>query len=207
MTEIYDPQIFYRVATSLYDHADTLNKLHGEVFPKLSGTDQMAGNDDRGTTFSTEYDGLAGDIESTGRKLVSAINHYGSVVRQAGINHADAEKDSDVGDGKYDTPPPERPAPFGACYVVPSSAGGSLDGLLEDIGINDHLTVPIPDGDTDKLQTAGDAWSGLYDSVETQLSGKIAELISEFDDLSGEEIDVICDDLNELDSMVSDYPR
>lgn len=205
MDEVYDPQIFYDVATKLYDYAEDLNGYHQTAFGGLSGTGEMAGNCDRGTEFAEEYDELVPELETTGKDLVAALYHYGDIVRQVGINHADAEADSDIGDTGYDEPPAERSAPIGMCFAIPKSAGGSLEGLLEDVGLNEYLTVPVPDGDTDKLAKANSVWTTLSDDIGSNLVGKVSALIADFDDLYGEEIDVICDDLNGLDTEISTY--
>lgn len=205
MTDVVDPEGFYSAATDLFDLAESLSSLLGDALSELSDTGKMAGNDDRGTEFSDAYDPLVTDVESTGRDLVSALHHYGSVVRQAGINHAEAEADSDLGDGGADEPPPVPAEPLGMCYPLPASAGGSLEGLLEDIGINEHLDIPVPDGDTSKLSTAHGAWDGFHSDLSSNMVGKVAAIANRFSDLDGEDIDFIIEDLGDLDDGVTEY--
>ena len=205
MTDTVDPEVFFAAASDLYRLGEKLHSSYSTAAGGLSGTGQMAGTDERGTEFSQAYDPLVADVISIGSDLIDAIFHYGSVLRQAGINHAKADADSDLRGGIPDEAPGEESAPFAVCYNVPLSEGGSLEGLLEDIGLNDYLDIPVPDGDTEKLKTAINVWSTFGDSINSELVGEFTAIANSFSDLSGEDIDFIIEDLNDLEDGIVQY--
>ncbi|WP_016896149.1 putative toxin [Mycobacteroides abscessus] len=204
MVDTIDAQDYFDAATALFGVATALGTAHQKVIGSLSGTDSMAGTDDKGVEFSNSYDEQASAFESYGRNLIGAVQNYGRVLRQAGINHANAEADSNINGAKPPQPSADPGAAIVACYAIPKSAGGATDGLMENIGLLQKVGVPVPNGDTDKLAKAETAWSSLS-GLSSGFTGKISAAKDKIDGLNGEEIDTIVEDLEELDGLVENY--
>lgn len=204
MVDVIDAQDYFEAATALFGVATSLSSAHQKVISSLSGTDSMAGTDDKGVEFSNTYDQQTSKFESYGRNLIGAVQNYGRVLRQAGINHANAEADSNINGAKPPQPPADPGAAIMACSAIPQSAGGTSDGLMEYIGLLEKVGVPVPNGDTDKLGKAETAWSSLS-GLSSGFVGKISPIKDKIDVLNGDEIDTIVEDLEELDGLVENY--
>ncbi|ORI13121.1 hypothetical protein BJD99_00195 [Rhodococcus sp. 1163] len=206
MAETIRPQNYYNAAQAVLDVAAAVSTLHSDTMTALADTGSMAGTDDVGQEFSSAYDEQAANFESMGRNLGTAIHIYGRVLIQMGKNHAQAEADSNVnGNGEIVAPVDPGDAPFNTCFALPPSAGGEGDGLSEVIGLLQHIGVPIPNGDTDKLTTASTAWARVASDNDGTYRGRLLSASSTLDELNSEEVDIVVEDLEELNSLVDEY--
>ncbi|GAB2518025.1 hypothetical protein [Nocardia heshunensis] len=157
-----NPQAFYDAAKQLSDLAKDLATARTELTTGLAATGSMAGSTDSAKQWATGYDKRASSAVDTASRLVHSTNHLSYLINVAGYNHALANYKADTNPNKGNAPS-EPSDPNSAATVVnwvhPPAAGGrgtgletSIPDLLESIGI------PVPDGDTDKLNTAADAW-------------------------------------------------
>ncbi|MFB8004372.1 polymorphic toxin type 24 domain-containing protein [Nocardia sp. NPDC056000] len=126
----------------------------------------MAGVDETGEAWGLKYDLRAAEVLTMVSDLGEGLQKLGNVIVQAGYNHYLADYDSIL---DSTVPPAAKPAgPIPAClyYGSAPSAGGPSDGLREAadslIRLADKVGIDIPDGNTDKLQTAADAWTRLH---------------------------------------------
>ncbi|MVU82312.1 hypothetical protein GPX89_34385 [Nocardia sp. ET3-3] len=126
----------------------------------------MAGVDEAGVAWGKAYDQRVTDLLGMVSNLGEALEQIGGVIVQAGYNHYLAEYNSIVDHTGSPTAMPPVPAPSCRIYGSPPSAGGPSHGLRDDakslIRLADKVGLPVPDGDTGKLQTAADAWSRLH---------------------------------------------
>lgn len=76
---------------------------------------------------------------------------------------------------------------------------------MENIGLLEEVGIPVPDGDTDALKKAEAAWAKLGSGQSANFADKINAISAKFDELNGEEVDIIVEDLQELGSLVQDY--
>lgn len=166
----------------------------------------MAGTDETGDKFATAYDSLAGAFESLGRNLADGVHNYGCILRQAGINHATAEAQSNIGAPPPPAPPPDPGrSPLTQCMAVQSAKGGVGNGLEEVIGLLQAAGIPIPNGDTDKLNAVANALSRVASGEAPAARDQLQSASESFSELNGVEVDAIVEDLEELSSAVDSY--
>ncbi|MFB1295703.1 colicin D domain-containing protein [Mycobacterium sp. pW049] len=199
-----DPDTFYAVGKGLYEKAGKLYDAFSVNVTLLGETGSMAGTDEAGTAWAASYDLRAAEILCAVNDLTKAMENYGGVVIQAGHNHAIAEHNATPGNrGPAPAIPPE-PASTAGVLSTPPSAGGPGSGLLDNVGLMAQVGVPVPDGDTDKVSKAGDAWDRLATVYQTTT---VAEGLGvdarAFSDTKSPEVEYIVRDLEELQSATS----
>jgi len=199
-TQDVDPKTYYAVGKGLYEKAEKLYSAFDVNIKILQATGQMAGSDDAGTAWAASYDKRVGDVLGTVNDLIAAMQNYGGVVIQAGYNHAVAEHDATPNQRGPAPVKPDEPSVFAGCLAVPPSAGGSGKGLLDDaIGLVEKIGVPVPDGDTDKIGKAADAWDRLATVHETTAIAEALDVDARsFADTHSPEVDQITADLRAL---------
>ncbi len=199
-----DPQTFYAVGQGLFEKAGKLYDAFNVNIAILGETAAMAGTDDTGTAWAASYDQRVSEILAAVNDLTRAMENYGGVVIQAGHNHALAEHNATPGNnGPAPVKPPE-PVSSAGILTAPPSAGGPGSGLLDNVGLMQQVGVPVPDGDTDKVSTAADAWDRLAAVYQTTT---VAEGLGvdarAFRDTRSPEIEYIVRDLEELRDATS----
>lgn len=199
-----DPDTYYAVGKGLFEKAGKLYDAFSVNVALLGDTGSMAGTDDAGTAWAASYDLRAAEILGAVNDLTKAMENYGGVVIQAGHNHAIAEHNATPGNqGPAPARPPE-PASTAGVLSTPPSAGGPGSGLLDNVGLMAQVGVPVPDGDTDKVSKAGDAWDRLATVYQTTT---VAEGLGvdarAFSDTKSPEVEYIVRDLEELQSATS----
>jgi hypothetical protein len=137
--------------------------------------------------------------------LNKALENYGGVVIQAGYNHAIAEQNATPGNQSPAPAMPPEPASTAGVLSAPPSAGGPGRGLVDAIGLMQQVGVPVPDGDTDKVSKAADAWDRLATVYQTRTIAEGLEVDARaFRDTHSAEVEYIVRDLEELrDAMTS----
>lgn len=205
MTQDVDPETYYAVGKGLFDKAGKLYDAFAVNVNLLGETGSMAGSDDAGTAWAASYDERASEVLGAANDLVKALENYGGVIIQAGYNHAVAEHDSAPGN---QAPMPSKPADRASVdgtLTAPPSAGGPGEGLLDDsIGLVSQVGVPVPDGDTDKVAKAADAWDRLATVHQTKMIVEGLDVDARtFDDTHSPEVQYIVRDLEELREAAS----
>jgi hypothetical protein len=160
----------------------------------------MAGTDDAGKAWATSYDERVKEVLGAVNDLSKALENYGGVVMQAGYNHAVAEYNATPGNNNGPAPvmPPE-PASAAGVLSAPPSAGGPGRGLVDVIGLMQQVGVPVPDGDTDKVSTAADAWDRLATVYQTKTIAEGLDVDARtFRDTHSPEVDYIVRDVEQL---------
>ena len=144
----------------------------------------------------------ASACHDTTRKFADMLAHFGALITQAGYNHAMAEYNSDLSrtSGSAPNAPPTPPQPLDICWAEPPSSGGPGEGLDTDIpGLLNKIKVPVPDGDTDKLSLAGDAWDQFAkDDAIVGVPSKIKAISAMFATIRAPEVQDIEDHLRTL---------
>ncbi|GAA2418704.1 CdiA C-terminal domain-containing protein [Mycolicibacterium llatzerense] len=199
MTQDVDPQTYYDVGKGLYEKAGTVYNAFKTSVATLGETGSMAGSTDDGKAWAQSYDSRAADVLGAVNDLTKALENYGGVIIQAGYNHAMAEYNANP--SRKGAPPvrPADPASVAGELTAPPSAGGPGTGLIENIGVLEHIGIPVPDGDTDKLGKASTAWNQLATGPGT--TGVVQALggnAAKFRDTKSPEVDYIVKDLDEL---------
>jgi len=194
-----DTETFYAVGRGLFEKAGKLYDAFNVNVNILGGTGSMAGTDDAGKAWATSYDERVKEVLGAVNDLTRALENYGGVVMQAGYNHAVAEHNATPGDlGPAPAMPPE-PASTAGVLSAPPSAGGPGRGLVDGIGLMQQVGVPVPDGDTDKVSAAADAWDRLAAVYQTKTIADGLEVDARtFRDTHSPEVEYIVRDLGEL---------
>jgi len=199
VTQDVDPETFYLVGKRLYELAGQMYDAFAVNVAILGETGAMAGSDDAGTAWAASYDARAREILDAVNDLTVAMENYGGVVIQAGYNHAMAEHNATPGAGAPPTRPPE-PASVAGVLTAPPSAGGPGEGLIDNaLGLVDQIGVPVPDGDTDKVDKAAQAWDRLATVYATKTVPEALDVQAGiFSNTSTPEVEYIGKDLGEL---------
>jgi len=202
VTQDVDAETFYDVGRLLSGLSGSLYRVFGLAVTRLAVTGSMAGSDDDGRAWAASYDERARDILGGVNDLTAALDNYAGVMFQAGFNHAIAEYNS----GSGGAPPvkPAEPTSTAGVVMAPPSAGGPGEGLVDSaLGLVEQIGIPVPDGDTAKLEAAATARSTLAGVMFT--TGAVALLGSAaqaFANTKTAEIDLIANDLTELHSAL-----
>jgi hypothetical protein len=199
-----DPETFYGVGARLFELAGDMYDAFQVNVTILGGTGAMAGSDDAGTAWAASYDARVGEVLGAVNDLTLALENYGGVIIQAGYNHAVAEHNATPGSG---APPvkPAEPASVAGVLSAPPSAGGPGKGLIDNaIGLADQVGVPVPDGDTEKIEKAAQAWDRLATVYQTKTVVEALEVNARrFSDTKSPEVEFIARDLRELKDATS----
>ncbi len=171
----------------------------------LGETGAMAGTDDAGTAWATSYDGRATEVLGAVNDLTKALENYGGVVIQAGYNHAVAEYNATPGNQGSPPQRPPEPASVAGVLATPPSAGGPGEGLLDDaLGLVEQVGVPVPDGDTVKVEKAAQTWDRLATVYQTKTVVEALDVNARaFSDTQSPEVEFIVRDLRELSDATS----
>lgn len=199
-----DTDTYYAVGKGLFEKAGKLFDAINVNVGILGTTGSMAGTDDSGRAWATSYDERAAEVLGAANDLIAAMENYGGVIIQAGYNHAVAEHNATTGNqGAAPTKPPE-PASTAGVLTAPPSAGGPGRGLLDTVGLMQQVGVPVPDGDTDKVSNAADAWDRMATVYQTT---SIVEGLGidarTFRDTHSPEVELIVRDLDQLKDATS----
>ena len=199
MTQDVDPETFYLVGKRLYELAGQMYDAFAVNVAILGETAAMAGSDDEGTAWAASYDARVGEVLGAVNDLTLAMENYGGVVIQAGHNHAIAEHNATAGGGSPPVRPPD-PESVAGVLTAPPSAGGPGQGLIDNaLGLVDQVGVPVPDGDTDKIDKAAQSWDRLATVYQTKTVPEALDVQSGiFSNTSTPEVEYIGKDLGEL---------
>jgi hypothetical protein len=194
-----DPETFYGVGARLFELAGDMYDAFQVNVTMLGETGAMAGSDDAGTAWAASYDARVGEVLGAVNDLTLALENYGGVIIQAGYNHAVAEHNATPGAGAPPVKPPE-PVSVAGVLSAPPSAGGPGKGLIDNaIGLADQVGVPVPDGDTEKIDKAAQAWDRLATVYQTKTVVEALEVSARrFSDTKSPEVELIGRDLLEL---------
>jgi hypothetical protein len=128
------------------------------------------------------------------------MENYGRVVIQVGYNHAVAEYNSTPNNQGPLPELPLEPSSGSAELSAPPSAGGPGEGLIDSaIGLVEQIGIPVPDGDTGKVDKAASAWDRLATVHQTKTVVEALGVQARiFTDSKTPEDDYIARDLGEL---------
>ncbi len=205
MTVDVDSDTFYAVGGRLFELAGEVYDAFAVNVAILGGTGAMAGTDDAGTAWATSYDSRARDMLGAVNDLTAAMQNYGGVVIQAGYNHAVAEYNATASQRGESPQRPPEPASAAGVLSAPPSAGGPGKGLFDNaLGLVEQVGVPVPDGDTVKVDTAAQAWDRLATVYQTVTVVEALEVNARaFSDTQSPEVEFIVRDLHELRDATS----
>ncbi|MBH0776131.1 WXG100-like domain-containing protein [Nocardia bovistercoris] len=204
MTVAVDPTSYYKAATLCFDSADALWDSFRYVFSELSGCGAMAGIDEDGRKWAASYNQSAAEAVTFFESTYTALYSYGVALNDLGFTHA--RSDATL----KGTAQPERPKdPAGKAfgpYAVPAAAGGAGIGLAETaVEVLDAINCPLPDGNTDKLAKAAEAWDRLGTIYQnTNAKDKITIAGTLFTDVLSDDVIQVREDLKTLENSIGE---
>lgn len=198
------PSVYYEAATICSAAAVAFFEAVTTQFGELARhTTDMAGSIGDGKVWAGSYDQQTTETYLLFESLIGAIDNYSDILIEAGHNYALADYD---GNG----PAPQRPATpqpaLTVCPVMPPSAGGPGNGLVDDgLDLAARIGVPIPDGDADKLAKAAGCWNSLATGQATaNLPAELERAAVLFQEVTAPDVSFIDEDLRELKSSAED---
>ncbi|MFF3225009.1 hypothetical protein ACFYV7_19610 [Nocardia suismassiliense] len=199
-----DPKVYYQAATNCFDAAAALNDSFKYVFAELNSCGQMAGRDEDGRAWAASYDESARETVSFFDQTFSTLRAYGTALNDLGFEHAKSDA------ALKGTAQPDRPADapstltFGPYALPASAAGGTPQGLAKtSIEVLDAINCPLPDGNTDTLAKAADAWDRLGTIYQnTNAKDKITISASLFDGVTSKDAIQVREDLKTLETSI-----
>ena len=205
MTVDVDSDTFYAVGGRLFELAGEVYDAFAVNVGILGATGAMAGTDDAGTAWATSYDARAKEVLDTVNDLTLAMQNYGGIVIQAGYNHAVADYNATASQRGEPPQRPPEPASTAGVLATPPSAGGPGKGLFDNaLGLVEQVGVPVPDGDTVKVDTAAQAWDRLATVYQTTTVVEALEVNARaFSDTHSPEVEFIVRDLHDLRDATS----
>lgn len=200
MTQEVDSEQFYLVGKGLFDNAKSFYDAFNVNVAALGETGNMAGSDDAGTAWAQSYDARVAEVLGAVNDLTLAMENYGRVVIQVGYNHAVAEHNATPNNQGPLPELPIEPTSASAELTVPPSAGGPGEGLIDSaIGLVEQIGIPVPDGDTGKVDKAAGAWDRLATVHQTKTVVESLDVQARiFTDSKTPEDDYIAKDIGEL---------
>ncbi|WP_063126090.1 hypothetical protein [Nocardia fusca] len=202
-----DPAVYYEAATIVNRAASAFFAAYDQHLQALKGTAAMAGSAGPGKEWATSYDNQVRETNNLVSTLMLALDKYPRILNQAGYVYASSDHDPKSG-----TPAPQKPADpqlaYVSCAQPPPSAGGPGSGLIDDglelakqIGVD----LPVPDGDTDKLNTAATVWNSLAHAPgATNLPVELERAAAMFQQVTAPEVASIDEDLREIKTAAED---
>ncbi|WP_369634750.1 toxin glutamine deamidase domain-containing protein [Nocardia sp. JMUB6875] len=199
---------FYAVGRACFGLEDALQTAFLTETEALADCSGMAGVDEAGVAWGKAYDQRVTDLLGMVSDLGEALEQLGGVIVQAGYNHYLAEYNSIVDHAGPPTAMPAVPVPSCRVYGCPPSAGGPSDGLRDDakslIRLADKVGLPVPDGDTGKLQTSADAWNRLHTAHSADLASVLKNAAGVLQRNDSEDAQQLSQKLLDLQGAVDD---
>ncbi|MBL1079314.1 hypothetical protein JK358_33405 [Nocardia sp. 2] len=203
------PQAYYDAATACNNAASGLMAVFQGGFYSLRETSGMAGSVGDGKIWADSYDAQAQDLWKMSLDMVLALDGYAQVLNQAGYNHALADHDAAAG-----VPEPQQPTLNPAftggidqlIFTLPTSAGGDGRGIVDDgLELAAKVGIPIPDGDTAKLNRATELWNAMATHASvTAVATELERAAAMFEQVTSPDANFIDEDLRELKTAASD---
>ncbi|MBB4855363.1 hypothetical protein HNP40_002764 [Mycobacteroides chelonae] len=187
---------YFRIARDADDASKFLSQGVSALTLALEGTDSMAGSDVAGKQWGTEYDEAAKGINSTTAALVS----FSARLKQTACKWGES-------DGVQGSLPGEERADEGQPTTVqaaapPSAIGDSGAGLQGVIDLVGEIGIPIPNGDTGKLETAQAAWKSFADDDLRAAIDVLDAGLETIQEDKSPEIDLVEAEFNEIQNSV-----
>lgn len=199
-----DPQAYYDAAEMCAHASESIRGRVEGLRASLSQCGSMAGEYDGVKQWGSDYDQHAYDFFRAAETWVDASSTLADVAYAAGYNWAVAEHQanpSSVSGSAPIAPPPSSRSTYLQCMAPPpTSLGDNGDGLDSDVpGLLEQIGIPVPDGDSDKLTIAADAWAAFGEHSDIADAARaMATAISRFDGLDAPDVAILKDHLDVL---------
>ncbi|MFC9966054.1 deaminase domain-containing protein [Nocardia ignorata] len=200
---------YYSVGNACFGFADDLHAAFTTETGKLNNCDGMAGVDEEGKAWATDYDTRVSELLTLVADLGEAVQRLGRVAVHCGYELYMGNYNSIINPVSPPTAIPAMPTVERRFYGAPCKAGADLQGGLRDaaddvIGLANKVGIAIPDGDTDQLQAAAEAWNRLQHDYTAQLSSVLTKAATLMDTCDADDARAIAEKLRGLEGVVTD---
>ncbi|QLY29937.1 hypothetical protein [Nocardia huaxiensis] len=199
---------YYAAGKACSDLADALQVAFLAETYAMGSCGGMAGVDEEGVEWGKDYDQRVTELLTLAADLGEGLQRFGKVIIENGYTHYLADYNSVLNPTAPPTAMPATPTPEIKYYGSPPSAGGPSGGLRDDfaslIKFADEVGIPVPDGDTDKLQTAADAWKRLQTNYTANLASVLTNAATVMDGCDPADAIAIAAKLRTLQTAVDD---
>ncbi|MFD7846104.1 hypothetical protein ACFV4K_24565 [Nocardia sp. NPDC059764] len=200
-----DPSVYYDAATIINKAGAAYFSVFQTQLGVLQDTKEMSGTVGDCAEWGKSYDQKADSAYGLISNLLAAIDSYTTILIDAGYNHAVADYPPDSG-GLAPTKPATPPPAMSVCPLMPASAGGKGNGLIDDgLDLVAKIGVPVPDGDTGKLLKAAGAWTEMATSdAAIKLSSELERAAALFQTVTAPEVEFISGDIRSMKDAAAD---
>ncbi|MFI6773619.1 polymorphic toxin type 34 domain-containing protein [Nocardia sp. NPDC050412] len=165
-----DPQTYYDAAAKCGTINSEILTALSTLWNSLQDSGQMAGSYDKAAKWAAEYDDNATDLLSTCASMSNALANFSNILNTAGNNWVYSNWKANPDPSKGAAPTPPFHVPQGVVFQnditpAPSAFGGTAKGLDTSVpGLLDQIGYTVPNGDTDRVKSAGEAWKKFAES-------------------------------------------
>ncbi|MEV0076695.1 hypothetical protein AB0H58_09810 [Nocardia neocaledoniensis] len=200
---------YYSVGNACFGLADDLHTAFDTETGKLNNCDGMAGVDEEGKSWATDYDARVAELLTLVADLGEAVQKLGRVAVHCGYELYLANYRSIINPTSPPAAMPAMPTVERRFYGAPCKAGADLQGGLRDaaddvIGLANKVGIAIPDGDTDQLQSAAEAWNRLQHNYTAELVSVLTKAADLMDTCDADDARAIAGKLRGLEGVVGD---
>ncbi|MDO3650543.1 hypothetical protein [Nocardia mangyaensis] len=200
---------YYSVGNACFGLADALHTAFTTETGTLNNCDGMAGTDEEGQSWAVDYDTRVSELLTLVAALGEGVQRLGRVAVHCGHELALADYNSIVNPVSGPPALPPMPTVERRFYGAPCKAGADLQGGLRDavddvIGLANKVGIAIPDGDTDQLQTAAEAWDRLQNNYSAHFEAVLTKAATLMDSCDAEDARAIAEKLRGLQMVVDD---
>ncbi|WP_328409453.1 polymorphic toxin type 34 domain-containing protein [Nocardia sp. NBC_00403] len=165
-----DPQTYYDAAAKCGKVNSAVLSALSTLWNSLQDSGQMAGSYDKVARWAADYDENTADLLSTCASLSNALANFSNILNTAGNNWVYSNWKANPDPAKGAAPSQPFHVPQGIAFQndispPPSAFGGSAKGLDTSVpGLLDQIGYTVPNGDTDRVKSAADAWKKFAES-------------------------------------------
>lgn len=158
----------------------------------------MAGSDEGGREWGTDYDAGTANQFEVANQLTAAIANYADLLSQAGTNHAQGESDATITRTSAAATPSLPHAKVINVAPPPSVVGDSGPGLQGAIDLASAVGIPCPNGNTELLDASSRAWLAFGQAMEEARRQLLSSAAGLFGSIESPEVEDIYRELRQL---------
>jgi hypothetical protein len=183
---------FVTASTSAATAASATASARSVLVASLASSSQMAGSDQNGVKWASEYDQAAATAVRGLDSLCTMLGSVSSGLAVTGLNYATADW---LSSGQSGSAPgysiPSLPA-LVCSAIPPTSSGGSRHSDIPGFDlVSGFIGDMWPDGDTGKLRSAARSWQSLADSLDSVHGSDAPRITAALDSTSTPELPAI----------------
>lgn len=167
-TVVVNSEAYYALGKLFATVSNDIASALLQLASALDGCGGMAGSDDAARDWAAKHDANVKNLLNFAARLGRAQGNFGGLVHQCGANHEIAEHHVA---GQGSAAPPSYSGGSECPYNDPPSAlGDNGPGIQGFVELLNKVKVPVPNGDTGKLNAAAQALNSFADTISTSMT-------------------------------------